>query len=57
MNSLLRNSLSLKNLAMRQVRKPLLNLARGFAGNIQGNVVGIDLGTTNSCVAVMEVYS
>lgn len=57
MNSLLRYSASLKNLAMRQAKKPLFNLARGFAGNIQGNVVGIDLGTTNSCVAVMEVYS
>lgn len=57
MNSLLRYSASLKNLAIRQAKKPLFNLARGFAGNIQGNVVGIDLGTTNSCVAVMEVYS
>ncbi|KAG5455439.1 MAG: heat shock protein 70 family, partial [Olpidium bornovanus] len=29
-------------------------LARAASGNVQGTVIGIDLGTTNSCVAVME---
>lgn len=27
---------------------------RGFAGKVTGDVIGIDLGTTNSCVAVMD---
>jgi len=29
-------------------------LKKGFAGKVQGYVIGIDLGTTNSCVAIME---
>jgi len=28
--------------------------ARGLAGKVTGEVIGIDLGTTNSCVAVMD---
>jgi len=31
-----------------------MNLQRGLAGKVTGEVIGIDLGTTNSCVAVME---
>lgn len=27
---------------------------RGYSSKVQGSVIGIDLGTTNSCVAVME---
>lgn len=30
-------------------------VSRAMASKITGNIVGIDLGTTNSCVAVMEV--
>lgn len=30
-------------------------ILRAMSSNITGNVIGIDLGTTNSCVAVMEV--
>ncbi|CDJ60523.1 heat shock protein 70, putative [Eimeria maxima] len=35
---------------------PLLSalLSRRHASSVQGDIVGIDLGTTNSCVAVME---
>lgn len=29
-------------------------LAAGFASKKTGAVIGIDLGTTNSCVAIME---
>eukprot|EP00128_Syssomonas_multiformis_P003275 Colp12_sorted_trinity150504_noHs@3050 len=32
--------------------KPVLS--RHYAGEIKGHVIGIDLGTTNSCVSVME---
>ena len=32
---------------------PKMYLSRS-AGQVQGRVAGIDLGTTNSCVAVME---
>ena len=28
--------------------------SRAMSGKVQGHVVGIDLGTTNSCVAIME---
>jgi molecular chaperone DnaK len=29
------------------------NFQRGYAA-VQGDIIGIDLGTTNSCVAIME---
>jgi len=32
----------------------LRNTARGLCSKVTGHVIGIDLGTTNSCVAVME---
>jgi len=32
----------------------VMNHKRGFAAKIQGDIIGIDLGTTNSCVAIME---
>lgn len=32
----------------------VLSCARPYGTNITGPVIGIDLGTTNSCVAVME---
>lgn len=46
-----------KSIAKQALRTP--GAARPFhasavAGNISGDVIGIDLGTTNSCVAVME---
>jgi molecular chaperone DnaK len=31
-----------------------LNMQKRFIGSDQGHIIGIDLGTTNSCVAVME---
>ena len=31
---------------------PFMNICR--SETVRGNVIGIDLGTTNSCVAVME---
>jgi len=30
------------------------NLSRGFSGKDAGDIIGIDLGTTNSCVSIME---
>merc|ERR1719197_1716266 len=36
------------------MRSALRSQARACSGKVQGAVVGIDLGTTNSCVAVME---
>ena len=33
---------------------PALRALRGYADKVQGDVIGIDLGTTNSCVAIME---
>ena len=33
---------------------PKMYLSQRAAGQVQGRVAGIDLGTTNSCVAVME---
>jgi len=33
---------------------PKVWLSTRFASKVQGAVAGIDLGTTNSCVAVME---
>lgn len=35
------------------VMNPMLG-ARAYASKISGHVIGVDLGTTNSCVAVME---
>lgn len=34
--------------------RPVMRAASSKAGSIKGDVIGIDLGTTNSCVAVME---
>eukprot|EP01029_Cantina_marsupialis_P009708 TRINITY_DN224_c0_g3_i1.p1 TRINITY_DN224_c0_g3~~TRINITY_DN224_c0_g3_i1.p1 ORF type:complete len:658 (-),score=233.52 TRINITY_DN224_c0_g3_i1:172-2145(-) len=34
--------------------KPFLGCSRLFSTDIRGSIIGIDLGTTNSCVAVME---
>jgi len=36
-----------------RARLPLRNVARNFSA-AEGDIIGIDLGTTNSCVAVME---
>jgi len=48
-----------RSLASRTRFSALPSLARTFGGsapsfNVQGDVIGIDLGTTNSCVAIME---
>jgi len=34
--------------------KLVLRLATAFSTKSKGSIIGIDLGTTNSCVAVME---
>eukprot|EP01059_Diplonema_ambulator_P004302 TRINITY_DN13_c0_g3_i2.p1 TRINITY_DN13_c0_g3~~TRINITY_DN13_c0_g3_i2.p1 ORF type:complete len:649 (+),score=340.18 TRINITY_DN13_c0_g3_i2:2220-4166(+) len=39
------------------MRNTLLAARRTYCSKVQGHVVGIDLGTTNSCVAVMEGQS
>lgn len=36
------------------LRRPIAQPRRGLSSAISGDVIGIDLGTTNSCVAVME---
>jgi len=36
------------------MRSALRSQARACSGKVRGNIVGIDLGTTNSCVAIME---
>ena len=40
--------------ALRPGRRALLPLHRGLSSGAPGAVIGIDLGTTNSCVALME---
>jgi len=45
----------LRNLCRSSLTRTALNYSRSYSGkNLSGPIIGIDLGTTNSCVAVME---
>ncbi|KAJ9072433.1 hypothetical protein DSO57_1027583 [Entomophthora muscae] len=51
----LTRSIASSNAARLQLSKSLLNQKIRFNGSkVQGAVIGIDLGTTNSCVSIME---
>ncbi|XP_063715713.1 stress-70 protein, mitochondrial-like [Symsagittifera roscoffensis] len=54
MTQLLRRSSSAQFYSSLKLNGGLYQSTRLSSGKVQGNVVGIDLGTTNSCVAVME---
>ncbi|XP_075246004.1 stress-70 protein, mitochondrial-like [Convolutriloba macropyga] len=51
---LLRKSLTSQMLSSMKVHPNVSAASRAMSGKVQGHVVGIDLGTTNSCVAIME---
>ena len=49
-----RRALALAPSVATKAQRPSLSLRHTFSTQVQGDVIGVDLGTTNSCVAVME---